>query len=366
MFEQYLKEWKPTGEIYKSGGIGVDQPKRHFPITERENMLRALRKEKPMYINTSIDTTRFSPRIIPDNVVRHWTIEGKPIEFDKDEITVGKDMFGAEWEFVPVTGGSMVRGEGDEVIIKDIAHWEDYVTIPDFDSWDWEGSIADNKEYLENSKDRLLKWNFLTGGCNERLIALFGFVNTMLAYVDEDQQPHVHRLFDKIVTLYDDLIDRFKKSYDVNIMMPNDDWGTQRAPQFSNDVAREMLVPYLKRIGESCHKRDIFLELHCCGKNDRLAPVIAEAGVDTWVPQEINDMEIIFNAIGDKVLLGALTPGEKIEMTDEECWAGAKAFMEKYYYPSNGHIIYNAGYAATTNPKMKEYLYCLSREFYDA
>lgn len=359
MFEQYAREWEATGEFYPDGGMSraAAQPKRRFPITEKENLKRALDGKKPAYIPVTADMTPFAPRIIPDNRVRAWAIEADPIPPGTD-VGIGPDMFGAIWEYVPVTGGSMVRG--DEALIKDIARWEDYVTFPDLDTWDWAGSAASNRQYLKDSENRLTRIWVLTG-LNERLISLLSFVDTMTAYVDEEQKPGVHRFYDKLCSFYDDLIDRFRTYYDADILMFNDDWGTQRSPQFSPEVAREMLKPYIKRLVDSCHKRGMYFELHCCGKNDMLAPVIAESGVDIWVPQEINDMELIYRLIGDKVLLG-IPANEKKEMTDEECLESAQEFMRKF--GNDGHVLYSTGMNSTTNPKMKEYMYYLSRTAY--
>jgi len=142
--------------------------------------------------------------------------------------------------------------------------------------------------------------------------------------------------------------------------MFNDDWGTQRGPQFSPDTAREMLVPYIRRIVDSCHQRGMYFELHCCGKNDILAPAIAEASVDICLPQEnINDFDLLYKLIGDKVLLGIYTETNP-EMSDEQCLDVARQFMEKY--GQGGHVFLSGGFNA--HPRLNEFAYYLSREAY--
>jgi len=142
--------------------------------------------------------------------------------------------------------------------------------------------------------------------------------------------------------------------------MFNDDWGTQRGPQFSIETASEMLVPYIRRIVESCHNHDMYFELHCCGKNDMLAPAFAEAEVDIWMPQEnINDFDLLYRLIGEKVMLGMpieATP----ETPEEELLALARDFMERY--GANGRVFPSSGFVPI--PKLDEYLYMLSREAY--
>ena len=44
-------------------------------------------------------------------------------------------MFGINWLFIPVAGGSMV--EPGNPLMTDMNEWEEKVVWPDIDSWDW-------------------------------------------------------------------------------------------------------------------------------------------------------------------------------------------------------------------------------------
>ncbi len=134
-------------------------------------------------------------------------------------------MFGVQWDFIPVAGGSMVRPLNPKV--KDIRHWEKYITFPDLDQYDWEGE--GRKCARVQSEDRMNRIWILTG-LNERLISFMDFDKAMIAYVDEDMKQGVHRLFDRLCVFYDDLIGRFKTYFNCDVLMFNDDWGTQRGP----------------------------------------------------------------------------------------------------------------------------------------
>ncbi len=357
--EKYAAEWRQIGDY--AGILFKDKttPKRNFPISPEENFRRMLTGGKPVYLPTNDDMLLFAPRIIPDNMARAWVIETDPIlpgEMPPSggNVSCGLDMFGVAWEYVPVTMGAMVRPGSPK--IKDIAHWEDYITFPDPDAWDWEGSALRNAKML--SEDRMRRLSFVNG-LNERLISMLDFDKVMLAYIDEDHKPGVHRFFDRLCVFYDGLLDRYRRYYNSDIVMFNDDWGTQRGPQFSLDTAREMLVPYIRRIAESCHKRGMYLELHCCGKNELLAPAIAESGVDMWLPQEINDFELLYRLIGDRVVLGIPTDSTP-DMTDAEALACAQRFMDMYGGYHN--VFLNTVYPQ--HPRTTEFLYALSREAY--
>ncbi|MCL2632073.1 MAG: hypothetical protein FWD45_03140 [Coriobacteriia bacterium] len=354
MFEKYAAEFEQIG-TYRSGwDASATIPKRNYPITEKQNFKLLLDGGKPMYMPSMSHMTTFAPALVPDNNVRAWVIEANPLPPGSD-ITGGPDMFGVPWEYVPITMGSMVRPGSPKV--PDINRFEDYITFPDLSTWDWEASSEANKDYLTD--DRLTRIWVLTG-LNERLISMMDFENVMVAYVDDEQKPGVHRFFDRLCDFYDDLIDHYHRYYDAGVLMFNDDWGTQHGPQFSLETAREMLVPYIRRLVESCHKRGMYFELHSCGRNHMLAPAIAEAGVDIWSPQEINDYELLYNLIGDKVLLTMPTGSLSEDPSDEEILAAAEAFVEKY--GDTGRVLPVGSSSAPANPKLLEYLYYLSRE----
>jgi hypothetical protein len=111
--------------------------------------------------------------------------------------------------------------------------------------------------------------------------------------------------------------------------MFHDDWGSQRAPFFSPNTVREMILPYLKRLADFCHSKGMYFHQHSCGKNELLVPCMIEAGVDMWLPQNINDVDMLREKYGDKLMLG-VSPVVDPNASDEEIDAQAKAFVDKY------------------------------------
>ena len=47
-------------------------------------------------------------------------------------------MFGVDWEYIPVAGGSMIRP--GKPLLKDANEWYEKVKFPDIESWDWENN----------------------------------------------------------------------------------------------------------------------------------------------------------------------------------------------------------------------------------
>jgi hypothetical protein len=351
----FAEELKVVGE-YKSFPFGKGQPpmslpKFNTPITPKENFHRYMKGENPLWVPTGIDILTFCPRIVPDNVARAFVFDVDPI----DNVTEGggKDWFDVEWEYVPQVNGSMVR-PGNPLKVPDINEWEKYLTFPNLDDMDWEGSAARNKEVIASGRV-LSVW--LMNGLFERLISFMEFENAAVALIDDDKKDAVHRLFDALANFYDDVIARFKKYYDADILYFHDDWGSQRSPFFSLRTAREMLVPYLKRIVDSAHKHGMYVDFHSCGKVEKLVPAMIDAGVDIWSGQPMNDRLAVLKEHGDKIKLNF---GPAMEFGAPED-VQLKAYEE--YFDTYGDYLTSliiSGFGA--GPKVYEYVYKRTRE----
>ena len=294
-------------------------------ITPRENLERFFRRESVRWMPTHGDILSFRPRMHPDNYATHLVVDAEPApEYDSD-VAIG--WFGLEWQFVPQAGGATVRP--GHPTLTDMSEWEKVISIPDLDELDWEGSAKINHDYLAAS-DKMREVACLSG-LWERLISLMDVDNAAIAMIDEDQQEGVHRFFSAMCDMYDEMIDRYARYYSLDMLMMHDDWGSQRAPFFSLDTCREMLVPYLKRIVDACHRNGLRFELHCCGKNELLVPAMIEAGVDLWCGQPMNDFDMLTEKYADSCLaFGVLTPVLPEDAAEEELRAAARAFFDHY------------------------------------
>ena len=174
-----------------------------YPVSMHEAVKGMLRKEPYWQLN-GMYMSLFSPKVNPDNIARGQIFEAQTMD-PKD--FGGKDMFGIEWEYVPVAGGSMVRP--GKPFLEDAGEWYDKLVWPDPDTWDWKGTAEANREFLKTDS-YVCMW-FLTGWY-ERLISFMDFEGAIMALVDEDQQDAVKELFDKLSDLY---IHIFRNALDV-------------------------------------------------------------------------------------------------------------------------------------------------------
>lgn len=259
---------------------------------------------------------------------------------------------------MPSASGSMVAPGNPKVL--DLEHWEDYVTIPDPNKIDWE-AIAERTKPLFDG-ERPVTFTQYTG-LFERLISFVDFEDAALAMIDEEEQEHVHRLFDKLADFYIELIRLAKKHLPIDIYLLHDDWGSQRAPFFSLAACREMLVPYMKRIGEAVHELGLVFSSHSCGKNEMLLPAYIESGFDVWCPQPMNDAKKLLDESEGKLVIGAFAPEMLAGTSDEAIIKAADEYFEKF--GSYKNAILNIRGGAEEVEKFRNRVYTLTRESYN-
>ena len=311
---------------YKEQLSGKEYIKLNTPITPKENYLRAIRHENPLWIPLKSDEFMFCPRIIPDNIARAWVLEKNKYEGPVG----GLDMFGIDWEFVPAVGGSMVRP--GSCALPDLTKWREIIRVPDVDSWDWEGCAAENAEFVKACDQYVVSWMFT--GMFERLISFMDFEEALVALIDEDLEDDLNDIFQMITDVNIKIIRNLKKYFAIDAILFHDDWGGQKAPFFSVDTCREKIAPFIKQIVDVCHELGLIFDFHSCGKIDQLVPIMIECGVDKWGGQPINDKANIARTYGDKLIVGStdtLSPGPKgSAVTAEELADKVEAYIQEY------------------------------------
>lgn len=322
------------------------------PITACENYKKAVFEKEPLFMPDYKHILTFTPRIVPDTEARGFVFDGgAPVSHPEGF----KDMFGVNWIFVEVVGGSMV--EPGNPMIEDMNDWKEIIKWPDIDSWDWKGQLEISKDYIKDPELALTPT--ILSGYFERLISLMDFEGAAMALIDEDQQEAVHEFLDKTADLYCQLIDKFVEYFDIDGICVHDDWGSQRAPFFSLETVRTMLVPHIRKVTDHAHAKGLFYDMHCCGQVEALIPAMIEAGVDSWTGQDMNDKAKLYHLYGKDIMIGVETPPIPEDMPREEADAAAKAYVEEFVNPGAVAMI---GFASDIhNPYFIEAVYRYSR-----
>jgi hypothetical protein len=308
------------------GGPGI--PIYSFPVAGKE-AVRALYEKRAIWqvmLGIGGESKVFTPSINPDNVARAFVFDGTVVP-GVSNLTGGKDLFGIEWEYIPTAGGSMVRP--GKPFIEDANDIEKKVAWPNIDNWDWEGAAKVNEQYLSGTTAYAAMF---MNGYFERLISFMDFEGAILAMIDEDQKDAVKRFFDKLSDLYICMIEKFTACFpQVDIYTIHDDWGSQKDTFFSPAIVAEMIVPSIRRVTDFIHSKGKFADLHCCGSNIKQVPNMIAAGVDSWTPQTMNDIEKIYDLYGDRLIIATMPEIYDVENSTEEVQrANARAYANKY------------------------------------
>jgi len=336
----------------------------HTPITPRANFRAMFDGKNPLWMPMTTESQTFCPRVDPDNIARGFVFDGEE-PYDRAKYG-GNDMFGIEWVFVPVVGGSMENPDKPH-LMEDANDWRDVIKLPDPNTWDWEGHVAGNAAWFEKNKNFDISSMLLNGMGFERLVSFMGFENAAMAIIDEDQVDAVKELCNEICDkVYIPYVDNMHKYFPgVSRITLHDDWGSQRAPFFSVDVAREVFVDIYQKFNAHVKSLGLIAELHSCGKNDLVVPAYIESGFEFWNGMYMNDKRNLFELYGDKFVFGVDAPEISNDMnaSDEDLWAGAKEFCEFYIRDGKCRTVANL---TRKNPKFVADVYQISRQMLNA
>jgi hypothetical protein len=265
-----------------------------------------------------------------------------------------------EWNWIDDINGATMMPTQPKV--PDINKWEEYISFPDLDEWDWETLREQNATYLGTNKLNTLG---IQCGLWERLMAMMDVVEACIAMYDDDLKPGVHRFFDVYSDWIIDYIGRVKDVCDINSVVLHEDWAHQLGPFFSPDVAREMLLPYIQKIVNYVHSRGMAYEIHCCGACELLIPVFIETGADMWGGQtDLNDMGGYAKQYkGSHLIFGVPSPDLPPEASEAEAKEAARAWVDEYKdcRVSVGGMRPMAAGLAQPNPFMNNAIYECSR-----
>ena len=342
----------------KRGAVNVYD----YPMLARDAQLSLYHDKTAIWQIMGIEAHDFNPRIVPDNVARAFVSEATP--FDRATQGGGKDAFGVEWVYVPVTGGSM-EDPNEEPFFDDANDWKEYVHFPDIDSWDWEGSAAENNDTYLTPQTCNVAWIF--SGFFERLISFMGFEDASVAMIDEDQEDAVMEFMDAMADYYIDLTSHYAKYFKyVDGYFVHDDWGSSMDTFVAPERIAKLVVPAMRRVTDHIHSLGQYAELHSCGCNYKQVPNMIAAGWDAWVPQwNVNDVDKIYQDYGDKIIIGV--PVQKFDpavTSDEEQRAIARDYAKRYCNPNKPSRFSGIDCAFAMTPPFWEELYKCSRILY--
>ena len=282
------------------------------PISVKENYIRCLKGEKPMWMPVYAFE---SDTIWPDAIEEHPVPEHN-----------GYDWWGAEWQDGGDIGGMCVRN-GTRVL-SEFRKWKEELEWPELDRVDFAADGAKLSRNFDPDRPHLYE---CVEGLFERLHELIPFEESFLAFYEE---PFFSRMADYKIECCKKVFQHYGR---VDGLLYHDDWGTQRSGFFSDDMFEEMIMPHTKRILDYARSQGKFIELHSCGNNESYVPFMIQMGVDMWTPQpSANDKDFLFETYNTKITFGFDVPLDP-EMNESEVRAAVRTFVDRY--GKNGRVM---------------------------
>jgi len=322
------------------GGPGL--PIYNTPVTPRENVCALYFDKQPYWATSGFDTAFVMPSLYNKMLGREPN---------------NTDCFDRYWEFVELAGGSITHGGNP--LFTDVNDWKSKITIPNVDEWDWQGAVEESK--IDTRLSPL--FSLVNGFWFERLISFMDFENAAVALIDEDQQDAILELFGAMTDLGIKVIDKICEYFPcVDGINIHDDWGSQKAPFFSEEVARKLFLPFMQEMTSHVHSKGRYVSLHSCGHNDSRIELFIEAGFDEWQPQDMNDTQGMYEKYGDKIIIAVSPDPLPPDATDDDFRQAARDYVDRFCQPGKPSLM---GFSAVTmNPAFSEELYEYSRKHY--
>ena len=338
-------ETQQIGQRPSAPGYPGD-PIYNTPVTCRANFDAMFDERHPYWMPSVRDIAYAQPSLYNNTLGRGG----------REDIT---DIFGVRWRFVPDAGGSIVMPGAP--LLDDMNRWREVITIPDVSAWDW--ATAARERPIDTRFPAVV--SLINGFWFERMISFMDFMPAAMALIDEEQTDAIKDFFGAMTDLGCRVIDQICEHMPaLDLIEIHDDWGSQKAPFFSMDVAYELFVPYMKQITDRIHDKGRRALLHSCGHNADRIQCYIDGGFDLWAPQPMNDLEYLYDNFGDKILL-CVTPSETdlSQRSEDDQRAAARAFVDRFCQPGKPSLMSMDAYSRST-PAFLDEIYEYSRNKY--
>lgn len=313
---------------------------RDYPISPKENLMLALNHQKPKWM----------PNIYSDS---QMLISKAMREKAPNALSHEYDWFGTHYVFSSIESSSTPEpGMFDE-----ISEWRDNVQWPDLDAIDW---AADAKDF-KRDENKALFVRF-SNGPFERLHMFEGFEQALIdMFVEpEECRAFYERLADYKISLFNHL----KDHYPLDYIVVADDWGSEKAPFFSNELLEKTLLEPHKRMVQAVHDRGVKYIAHCCGKINAFIPYfVNEMKVDGLEIQGINDIPNILKNYGDKVMIEYKADPNLVhndEATDAQLTSHIRDIVDRFGAASNP----GSGVVMNLQSSFEHSFYTMEEELY--
>lgn len=282
------------------------------------------------------------------------------IDYHTDNVTRPPYWPPFEIETIEETDTYIVRRESDGIIKKQLKHstsMPQFLKFPLDEESDWERVKERLEPYIE---ERYKKAREIAPSLKERdyilrfgICGAYGFQRNLfgvekLSYMYYDNPKLIHKIMEHWVYLYTGIADNICPIIDFDYVFIWEDMAYKTAPLISPKHFKEFILPYYKELINYL-KRRYKLELFMVdsdGNNFSLIPLFIEAGINIFIPCEVNagmDPLLVRERFPNLCLLGginkqALIKGKK-EIEEEVLKKVPRMLEMGGYFPAVDHHV---------------------------
>ena len=267
---------------------------REYPISPRENIMRMMRHEKPVWMPTYSSSVYVAP------------MQGNG-DMPADMFSDSTDWFGTQYKMSEAQGSNTPQPG----MFDGIAEWRDKAAFPDLDAWDF---MQGHEEFSPDAALATIAW--FGNGLFERLHMFEGFENALVDLISAPEECLA--FFERMVDHRLEVFKRLNDIYHYDFIVYNDDWGTMKGPFFSTSLLEQTLLAPTKRLVGGMQAEGALVHFHNCGRIEEFVPyLVEEIGADgLQIQPSLNDVNAILTRYGEKVTVD-YTP-DKYRMFDPE------------------------------------------------
>lgn len=312
-------------------------------MTPKENILAVLNHEQG----------EWTPHFVTDMIGTGFGAGPGPA-FEKGPFGGGLDGFGVNWVTPASGGGAPIPEPGKFQLDSDtIVDWKKIVKFPDLTKFDWESQAKAEFAIVNGNRD-VQAVDFGSGnGPFERLAALMGFEEALMAMALEPEAT-----FDLLNAIGDykiQVAEFAKKYYNPDTFTNYDDIATERGLFMSPESYRKLIKPVHTKMCKAIKDLGMIPIQHTCGKADIIVEDMIETGAAAWTSvQPTNDIEGILQKYGDRfAIMGGYDSNGAPGMLDASPEIIEKEVQRCYetYGKYNSFIFFGFRLAFSLDPK---------------
>lgn len=223
--------------------------------------------------------------------------------FEKGPMGGGYDGFGVRW-ITPASGGGAPIPAPNEFILdsETIVNWENIVKFPDLEAVDWKAMVEAEFQLSPFDREQVALEFGCGNGVFERLGALMGFEETLMALIEEPEA--CYELMETITDYKIEFAKKVKEFYNPDIFNNYDDIATERGLFMSPKTYRELIKPHHKRLYTAVRELGMIPIQHTCGLCESLIEDFIDTGAAAWSSvQPVNDIVRLQKEYGDRIAL---------------------------------------------------------------